>query len=161
MQFNSDLIEFNSNSGSELFFLPKNIVTLIKERRRIRRLFEKSRFSPLKMAFNKLTSELRFTLKKFWNQNRLEFINKIGKNPLSNRVKKTYRTNTMEHNSDTDKGNIFGDFLATIFSPHFDFVESDYNCEDSEAIRDLLKNKEQNNLKEPITLLEITNTLKN
>ncbi|RMZ97234.1 hypothetical protein BpHYR1_038510 [Brachionus plicatilis] len=35
--------------------------------------------------FSKLASELNLSLKEFWNQNWLEFINKTGKNPLSSR----------------------------------------------------------------------------
>ncbi|RNA00942.1 hypothetical protein BpHYR1_041773 [Brachionus plicatilis] len=42
----------------------------------------------------------------------------------------------------------FGNLLATTFSPHLDFVESEDKCE------------VQNNLNKPITLLKITKTLK-
>ncbi|RNA06906.1 hypothetical protein BpHYR1_017231 [Brachionus plicatilis] len=58
------------------------------------------------VSFNKQTSELRLGLKEFWNQNWLEFMNKIGKNPLSN---------GKEYNSDTDKGKIFVDPLCNCF----------------------------------------------
>ncbi|RNA02124.1 RNA-directed DNA polymerase from transposon X [Brachionus plicatilis] len=57
---------------SQKFFkssLPKNIVILIKERRKVLRLFQKTRCPSLKMTFNKLTSELRSNLKDFLNQN--------------------------------------------------------------------------------------------
>ncbi|RNA44103.1 hypothetical protein BpHYR1_031198 [Brachionus plicatilis] len=83
------------------------------KRGKMRKLFQKSRCPSIKVSFNKLTSELRLGLKKFWNQNWLDFMNKIGKNPLSN----------------TDKEKIIGDLLATTFSPHLDFVGSDDNCE--------------------------------
>ncbi|RNA27323.1 hypothetical protein BpHYR1_034314 [Brachionus plicatilis] len=62
--------------------LQTNFVTSIKERRKIERLFTK--FPSLKVASNKLTSELRLNLKEFWNQIWLE-LKMIGKNPLSRR----------------------------------------------------------------------------
>ncbi|RNA06895.1 hypothetical protein BpHYR1_025227 [Brachionus plicatilis] len=45
-----------------------------KERRQVRRLFHRTRDPSLKP-----TSEVRFKLKDFWNQNWLEFMNKMGK----------------------------------------------------------------------------------
>ncbi|RNA03319.1 hypothetical protein BpHYR1_037913 [Brachionus plicatilis] len=100
---------------------------------------------PIQAIVNKLTSELRHSLKEFWNQNWLEFINKTEKNPLSSRPfwrkinklgsKKSTRQipslfkDGKEFNTDIDKGKIFGDLLAATFSPHLDFNESEDNCE--------------------------------
>ncbi|RNA13285.1 glycoside hydrolase [Brachionus plicatilis] len=112
-----------------------------KKRMKMRKLFQKSRCGSLKVSFNKLTSELRLGLKEFWNQNWL--MNKIGKHPLSSipfwrkinkfRTKKLTRQipsllkDGKQYDSGTDKGKNFGDLLATTFSPHLDFVESDDN----------------------------------
>ncbi|RNA29171.1 AP-like endonuclease reverse transcriptase, partial [Brachionus plicatilis] len=65
--------------------LPPNIVNFIKERRKGRRSFQKTRCQNIKKKFNQLTSELKASLKKFWNQNWFDFIEKMGKNPLTSR----------------------------------------------------------------------------
>ncbi|RNA29072.1 RNA-directed DNA polymerase from mobile element jockey-like [Brachionus plicatilis] len=49
--------------------LPPDIVMLIKERRKIRRNFQRTRSPILKKRFNHLTSELKISLRKFWNKN--------------------------------------------------------------------------------------------
>ncbi|RNA17472.1 hypothetical protein BpHYR1_022297 [Brachionus plicatilis] len=63
----------------------------------------------------------------------------------------------IEFKTDIDKGKIFGNILASTFSPHLDLVESEDSSEISQTITDFFKKKVQNNLDEPITLLEIRN----
>ncbi|RNA39696.1 hypothetical protein BpHYR1_025196 [Brachionus plicatilis] len=49
--------------------LPKNIVLLIKELRKVRRLFQKTNCPSPEKDFNRMTSEAGFDLKEFWTQN--------------------------------------------------------------------------------------------
>ncbi|RNA24502.1 RNA-directed DNA polymerase from mobile element jockey-like, partial [Brachionus plicatilis] len=137
--------------------LPKKIVLFIKERRKIRRFFQKTRCPSLKIIFNKLTSEVRLALKEFWNQNWQDFIYKMGKNTLSSRPfwKKINKFRSkkcskqipsllkdgIEFKTDIDKGKIFGNILASTFSPHLDLVESEDSSEITQTITDFLKNK--------------------
>ncbi|RNA34570.1 RNA-directed DNA polymerase from mobile element jockey-like [Brachionus plicatilis] len=89
--------------------LPHNIVNLIKERRKIRRNFQKIRCQKLKQKFNQLTFELKASLKKFCNHYLFDFIGKMGKNPLtrSNLIPNLI-LNEKEFKTNEEKGKCFG-----------------------------------------------------
>ncbi|RMZ96084.1 hypothetical protein BpHYR1_030808, partial [Brachionus plicatilis] len=70
----------------------------------------------------------------FWRK-----INKFRSKKLTRQIPSLFKDGK-EYNSDTNKGKISGDLLATTFSPHLDFVESDDNSEATQIIRDLLNN---------------------
>ncbi|RNA15554.1 hypothetical protein BpHYR1_027029 [Brachionus plicatilis] len=82
--------------------LPPFIVDLIKERRKIRRYFQKTRCLMTKQRYNHLTLEIQISLKKFWNQNWFDFIKKMGSNLIP-----TLTLNNQDFKTDEEKGKLF------------------------------------------------------
>ena len=94
----------------------------------------------LKTQFNQLTAELRKKLCEFRNNNWLNFIQKMGKHPLSTRPfwrkinkfrsKKnscfipTLISNNIFYNSEEEKGKLFRELLASTINPNSDMTDS-------------------------------------
>ncbi|RNA16043.1 RNA-directed DNA polymerase from mobile element jockey, partial [Brachionus plicatilis] len=141
--------------------LPPNIVNLFKERRKVRRNFQKTRCQKLKQKFNLLTSELKASLKKFWNQNWFDFIEKMGKNPLtrSNLIPNLI-LNENEFKTNEEKGKCFGELLSSIFSPNSDLIDSEKDIEILNSNSDFFRNYNKSNFNDPICLNELIMALK-
>ncbi|RNA24803.1 RNA-directed DNA polymerase from transposon X, partial [Brachionus plicatilis] len=141
--------------------LPPNIVNMIKERRKVRRNFQKTRCQKLKQKFNQLTSELKASLKKFWNQNWFDFIEKMGKNPLtrSNLIPNLI-LNENEFKTNEEKGKHFGELLSSIFSPNSDLIDSEKDIEILNSNSDFFRNYNQSNFNDAICLNELIKALK-
>ena len=151
--------------------LPPDIIKLIKMRRKIRRQFKKTQCPQLKTQFNQLTAELRTKLCEFRNNNWLNFIQKMGRNPLSTRPfwrkinkfrsKKnscfipTLISNNIFHKTDEEKGKLFGEILASTFSPNSDLKNLSTESEVNSNIKKFLSKKDRNKLFEPINITEI------
>ena len=61
--------------------------------------------------------------------------------------------------TDKEKGEIFGEILATTFSPYLDFKNCNKPCEIVDTNQSFLNKKEQNFFNEPITVDELKNSL--
>ncbi|RNA44213.1 RNA-directed DNA polymerase from transposon X [Brachionus plicatilis] len=141
--------------------LPPNIVNLIKERRKVRRNFQKTRCQKLKQKFNQLTSELKASLKKFWNQNWFDFIEKMGKNPLTRpNLIPNLILNENEFKTNEEKGKCFGELLSSIFSPNSDLIDSEKDIEILNSNSDFFRNYNHSNFNDPICLNELIMALK-
>lgn len=65
--------------------LPREIINLIKEKRKVRNLFKKTNIIDLKQKYNKLTQTIKSKISEFKTNNWDVFLNKLGPNPLSSK----------------------------------------------------------------------------
>ena len=148
--------------------LPKEIIDLIKERRKAKRI--KTRSVNDRKNYNKLTSYLRFKLRDFRNKSWAEFIKKIGKNPMSskpfwnriNKFRKPRSTNKISRlelgnkvfETDLEIGNCFGQILTETFNLNTELVDASFDKEVNQVVRDFFNSEDGSQFPE-ITMSEL------
>ena len=158
------------------FSLPKNIIDLIKLKRKNRRKYKQTHNINLKNEYNNLNTKIKQEIRDHRNKKWEEFLEKLGPNPTSSkpfwqRINK-FRTrnfgkiptivlNNKKITTDTEKANAFSDSLAQTFcldmSSAFDVV---FEKEVIDFLSQVNANADRNNIIFPeFTLKEIQSSI--
>ncbi len=123
--------------------LPKEIVDLIKFKKETQKSMKSTKSSSLKSLYNKLTSQVKISIKNYREGVWAKFIEKLGPHPVSSKVfwdkinqarsKKravsipVLLKDSVEYKNDDDKVKIFSAMLGEIFSGKDNEYEFDLN----------------------------------
>jgi len=163
-------ISFNKKNT----ILPKKIIDLIKERRRIRKLAKKD-FSQ-KTRYNELSKQIKNEIIDHNSQKWDDFLRHIGPSlPSSrpfwqriNKIRKNKSTKSKIPNliyegkdfkTNSEKANLFADLLEFIFKGSPANFNEKYKKEIEEKIKNYLKNKEETIFTE-VTIVELKSAIK-
>jgi len=154
--------------------LPKEIVDLIKFKKETRKSMKSTKSSSLKSLYNKLTSQVKISIKNYREGVWAKFIEKLGPHPVSskafwdkiNQARSKKRAvsipvllkDSVEYKNDDDKVKIFSAMLGEIFSGKDNEYEFDLNHK--KMVNEAVNKHEFSNDYLPFSTHEIIKTIK-